>query len=129
MDIIFAIVLIAFGFSYFIWHLAKNRPFPAWGFSILLVAVFVGIFFSIRDKATRVTVKGIGSIETAVEQAYANADTVAQIKQHLQIFQDYSMAVDAARNDNRKAFEQLKSMAIDKSFPYHLQAQQASNKI
>jgi hypothetical protein len=58
------------------WWVTKDSPHKGWAFTICLVAVFVGIVFLVKDRAIEITVRGVGTIKAASEQAAIDAQAV-----------------------------------------------------
>ncbi|MBA7709837.1 hypothetical protein ES703_118763 [subsurface metagenome] len=145
------------------------------------LAVFAGIAFLISDRITELSMKGIGTIKAAAEQASADANVVSELKKRvedqsatvdlvakeaadakklvnalslknskaeeklsqldksindgnlavkeLQIYTQFNRVVLAAKNDSRRAYEQLWAWSADSSYPLQKDATQTIQTI
>jgi len=66
------------------WWLTSNKPYKGWFFAICLVVIFFSIFLIIQDRATEITVKGVGTIKAAVEQATEDVNEIAELKKRVE---------------------------------------------
>lgn len=157
-------------------HLHKN-----WAMCICIIAIFVGIFFILQDRAIEISFKWLGTIKAAAKQAATDAETIAKIKeriesqsatvdlvaqsaaevhkttteiaqkneileekvkelnnliskatdklQTLENITEFSKITIAAQNDDRRAFDVLKSWVENKSFPMRKEATNVFVKI
>lgn len=60
-------------------HVPKLVAIP-----LCLIAVFGGAFLVLQDRVTELTVKGIGTIKSAAEQAIADANAIADLKNRVE---------------------------------------------
>jgi len=66
------------------WWVTRNYPYKNWVFAVCLVAVFSGIFLLVQDRATEITIKGVGTIRAAVEQASVDAQAIADVRRRIE---------------------------------------------
>ncbi len=149
--------------------------------TLCFLTVFAGLALILQERITELTIKGVGTIKTAVQQVTSDAKTVAELKERvenqsatvdlvakeaskakalseevadknkraedkletldkaidkanttleeLEAVTEFTTAVVAAQNDDRKAFDKLKLWAEDKAYRFSGRAQQAWNKI
>ena len=145
------------------------------------LAVFAGLALILYDRITELSVKGVGTIKTAVEQASADANAISKLKKRvegqsatvdlvakeaadakqlvnalseknskaeeklsqldksindgnlavkeLQIYTLFNRVVLAAKNDSRRAYEQLLTWHADSSYPLQKDATQTIQTI
>lgn len=67
-----------------IWWTATNQSGRVAGVAICIVAALIGMAFVVHDRLTELTIKGVGTIKAASEQALADAQTVAALKQRVE---------------------------------------------
>lgn len=133
----FFIILNALAFA--IYWVTGNNPHKVWIIPVCTVAIIVGIFFTLYDRAIEITFKGIGTIKAAAKQAVIDAETISDLKKRIE---NQSATIDlvaqkateahktilelekitefykieaAAQNDDRKAFDKLASLVDNKS--------------
>ena len=77
---ILGIIVIIVSLAITTWWLLGQHPHKGWAFLICIVALLVGAFLMLEESATKLTVKGIGTIKSASEQAKVNAKAVTDLK-------------------------------------------------
>lgn len=90
------------------WWLLGEHPYKGWAFSICLTAVFVGAFMILHERVTEVTLEGVGTIKSAVEQATADANSISEIKNRIQ---SQSATIDLVAMKATETIDQLKFIA------------------
>lgn len=65
------------------WTLGEN-PHKSWAFGVCLAAMFAGAFLILQDRATEITIKGVGTIKSAAEQATTDAKAIAELRDRMQ---------------------------------------------
>jgi len=76
--------------------------------SICLIAIFAGFFLIIQDRVIEITVKGVGTIKAAAEQATSDANTIAEIKKRIEA---QSATVDLVAEKAASTVNQLQNIA------------------
>jgi hypothetical protein len=66
------------------WWVARDCPHKNWMFAVCLLALFSGAFLIVQDRATEITVKGIGTIKAAAEQASIDAQVVRDLRERIE---------------------------------------------
>jgi hypothetical protein len=66
------------------WWVMGEHPHKGWAFTLCLSAVFVGAFLVLQERVTELTVKGIGTIKSAAEQASADAIAISELKERVE---------------------------------------------
>lgn len=106
------------------WWVIGEHPHKGWAFSLCLVALFVGAFLVLQERVTELTIKGIGTIKSAAEQASTDANAISDLKARVEAQSatvdliakdaaDAKQLVDDLSEKNSKAEEKLSQ--IDKS--------------
>ncbi len=62
------------------WWVIGEHPHKKWAFTLCLAAMFGGAFLVKQETVTELTVKGIGTMKSVVEQASADANTISDLK-------------------------------------------------
>ncbi len=91
------LILNALGFA--IYWSAEVHTNKGWVIFLCLVCVFVGIFFTLHDRALEITFKGIGKIKAAEKQATTDAKAISDIKDKIE-------NQEKITSDLRKAIEE-----------------------
>ena len=65
------------------WWIGTGRAHSAVFIPVCLIAVFAGIVLIMQDRALEITIKGVGSIKAAAEQAILDAKQVTEIKDQI----------------------------------------------
>lgn len=106
------------------WWVIGEHPHKGWAFTLCLSAVFVGAFLVLEERVTELTVKGIGTIKSAAEQASADANAISDLKTRVEAQSatvdliskeaaDAKLLVNDLAEKNSKAEEKLSQ--LDKS--------------
>lgn len=66
------------------WWVATGKPNRGFMVMVALAGIFVGIFLLVQDRVLEITIKGIGTIKAAAEQAVLDAKQVAEIRQRIE---------------------------------------------
>ena len=66
------------------WWVMGKHPYKGWAFTLCLSAIFVGAFLVLQERVTELTVKGIGTIKSAAEQASADASAISELKERVE---------------------------------------------
>ncbi len=77
--------------------------------TVCLIAAFVGIVFTMHDRAIEITFNKIGTIKAAAEQATADAKEIAEIKKRIEA---QSATVDIVAQRANTTIEQLHKIAL-----------------
>lgn len=94
------------------YHANADAPRRLVTSSILIGGLFVGFFLFLHDRITKMKVKGIGEMETVVEQATADAKTVTEIRRRIE---NQAATIDAVANqaiNARKLSEDLEARRV-----------------
>jgi uncharacterized protein YoxC len=73
-----------------------------WIISICLIAVFAGIALTFQDRITELTIKGVGTLKAATEQASAKLDEIEAIRKRVE---SQSATIDLIAKDAKDARE------------------------
>ncbi|MDA2933229.1 hypothetical protein MYX82_02685 [Acidobacteria bacterium AH-259-D05] len=135
------------------WWVASGRPHSVGAGFVCLLAVFAGIVLMVLDRATEISIKGVGTIKAAVEQVSQDAKQIAEIRERIEnqsatvnlvareaseakkLVQEasqllaFTTTVVAAQTDDRVAFDKLNAWADDKSDPFSSRALEAWQSI
>jgi len=76
--------------------------------SVCVLAVFVGVIFTMHDRAIEITFNKIGTIKAAAEQATADANEVAAIKERIEA---QSATVDLVAESAAKAHNLIEDLS------------------
>jgi uncharacterized membrane protein YccF (DUF307 family) len=66
------------------WWIYKDHHSKVSAISLCIVAVFIGVFFILKDRITEITIKDVGTIKSAVKQATIDAEVIAEIRKRIQ---------------------------------------------
>lgn len=125
---IFGIVLVCAGLisaGYWITTDGRNLGYVV---AFSAVVVLVGIAFTLHERITELTVKGVGTIKAAVNEAQTDAKAIKDLKTEIEQLKtdlEFTATFTAAQSDNRKAFDQLTQWAKEPNHPLCSQAKQA----
>lgn len=121
------------------WYVISGRPRPVLASSFTFLAIFVGIFFVVYERATEITITGVGTIKAAAKSAEGDAAAIAKVltrveaqsatidlvaakateaeklSKELDRLVKFSTTILAARADDRQAFDRLLGYANEKS--------------
>jgi hypothetical protein len=84
MDKLLGFLLIANAVTVTGWWVSRDYPHKSWVFAVCLVAVFAGVFLLVQERATEITIKGVGTIKAAAEQASVDAQVVAEVRKRIE---------------------------------------------
>jgi len=90
------------------WWVMGEHPHKGWGFTLCLAAVFGGVFLVLQGRVTEVTVKGIGTIKSAAEQASADANAISELKDRVEA---QSATVDLIAKEAADAKQLVKDLS------------------
>jgi hypothetical protein len=76
--------------------------------TLCFLAVFAGIALVVSDRITEVSMKGVGTIKAAAEQASADANEISALKNRVEA---QSATVDLIAKDSASTLDQLRSIA------------------
>lgn len=76
------------------------HQYKGWVVSVCVLAIFVGLIFTMHDRAIEITFERIGTIKAAAEQANADADDIAAIKKRIE---SQSATIDLVANEASQA--------------------------
>lgn len=159
------------------WWITNSRANSGLVLGLCGLAVFAGMFLILQDRATEITVKGVGTIKAAAQQAQVDAQQVAELRGRVerqsatidavaaqavearklseelarkneladqklkgidetlqratkvlaeqQQLAEFTATVQAAQNDDRRAFDKLRQWAEDRKYPFAGRASQA----
>lgn len=80
----------------------------AWVISLCVLAVFVGIIFTMHDRAIEITFNKVGTIKAAAEQATADAKGISEIKKRIE---SQSATIDLIAEKAVTTINQLRNIA------------------
>jgi len=66
------------------WWVSTDHPYKSWVVAICIIALFVGTFMILQDRAIEVSFKGVGTIKAAAQQAMTDATVIADIKNRVE---------------------------------------------
>jgi hypothetical protein len=108
------VLLVVGGVLFSFWQLTRtakkeiSRTSKAPLLMASFLSVFAGVAFALEDRITEFTIKGIGTIRTATEQAIADADDVASLKARVE---NQSATVDLVASQATKAKDLSETVA------------------
>lgn len=76
--------------------------------SICLIAIFAGFFLIIQDRVIEITVKGVGTIKAAAEQASADANEISELKNRIEA---QSATVDLVADKAQSTVKSLQELS------------------
>ena len=79
-----------------------------WVVSVCVLAVFVGVIFTMHSRAIEITFKNVGTIKAAAERATADANEVAAIKKRIEA---QSATVDLVAESAAKAHNLIEDLS------------------
>lgn len=77
--------------------------------AVCVLAAFIGIVFTMHDRAIEITFEKIGTIKAASEQATADANEIAEIRKRIEA---QSATVDIVAQRANRTIEQLQNIAL-----------------
>ena len=84
INILIGCILILLGFIIAFFYLIQKFPKPGLAMTVCFLIVFIGIFFIVLDRATKLVIPGIGLIELAEERAYASLEIINSLKTQME---------------------------------------------
>src|SRR5437867_1463717 len=102
------ILLIVVALSATGWWVAGDRAHKPWVFTVCLAAIFAGAFLILQDRATEITLKGVGTIKSAAERATSDAKAVAALRERVEA---QSATVDAVAQRAKEAHDLAETAA------------------
>lgn len=74
--VILIVIALATAFGW----VAADRPNKGWVFTVCLLAIFAGCFLTVHERATEISVRGIGTIKAAAKQATSDATAITELR-------------------------------------------------
>ncbi len=62
------------------WWVSTEHPHKPWVVTACILALFVGTFMILQDRAIEISLKGVGTIKAAAQQATTDASAIADVK-------------------------------------------------
>ena len=90
------------------WLLTSTQAHKVGVLSICALAIFAGCILMLQDRAIEITVKGVGKIKAAAEQATSDANAIAEIKERIEA---QSATVDLVAEKAASTVNQLQNIA------------------
>jgi len=66
------------------WWVSSNHKHKGWVVIACTLALFAGIFMMLQDRAIEISLKGVGTIKAAAEQATTDAAAIADVKKRVE---------------------------------------------
>ena len=66
------------------WWVCTDHPHKKWAIFSGLIAIFVGMYFTVQDRAIEITIEKVGTIKAAAEQATVDAQAVADLRKRIE---------------------------------------------
>jgi hypothetical protein len=66
------------------WWVSTEHPYKSWAVTACIIALFIGMFMILQDRAIEISLKGVGTIKAAAEQASTDASAIANIKTRIE---------------------------------------------
>lgn len=115
------ILLILISITFAAWHITTKSTHNYFIITLCLISVFAGLALILQDRATELTVKGIGTIKAATQQAQSDAKTIAELTERVEnqsaivalVAKDASKAKEISEevaDKNRRAEEKLNTL-------------------
>ena len=89
------------------WWVVTDHPYKPWAVLIGLVAIFVGVYFTVQDRAIEITIEKVGTIKAAARQATVDAQAVADLRQRIEA---QSATVDLVAESATKAHNLIEDL-------------------
>ncbi len=106
--------LIAFNsFIITFWWVATGHSNKAAVITLCLITVFFSIFLIIKDRATEITIKGIGSIKAATDQAVLDAKQIKDIRERMEAQSATVEVVAKHASEAKKLSEEAKDLSAE----------------
>lgn len=95
------------------WWVTRDLPHKNWTLIMCLVTVFTGMFLLLQDRATEITVRGVGTIKAAAEQASADAVAIADVRKRIEAQSATVDLVAQQATNAQKLSKELSQKAAD----------------
>ena len=92
------------------WWVLGEHSHKGWAFVICIVALFAGAFLILEEQATELTVKGIGTIKSAAEQAKVDVKAITDLKDRAEA---HTATVDRIAKEAAMAKQLLNDLNIN----------------
>jgi len=92
-------------------RIGGDKSLKGWVLTLCFLAVFAGMFLIVCDRATEISIKGVGTIKAAAERATVDANAIAELRQRVEA---QSSMVDLVAKEAARAHE-LAEAAVSKT--------------
>ena len=90
------------------WWVCTEHPHKKWAISSGLIAIFVGVYFTVQDRAIEITIGQVGTIKAAAKQATVDAQAVADLRKRIEA---QSATVDLVAQSAIKAHNLIEDLS------------------
>jgi len=90
-----------------IWWVCTDHPYKTWAISAGLIAIFVGVYFTIQNRVTEITIEKVGTIKAAADQATVDALAVSILRKRIEA---QSATVDFVAQSATKAHKLINKL-------------------
>ncbi|MEN6578725.1 MAG: hypothetical protein ABFD90_20435 [Phycisphaerales bacterium] len=90
------------------WWVCTDHPHKTWAILVGLVAIFVGVYFTVQDRAIEITIEKVGTIKAAAQQATADAQAVTELRRRIEA---QSATVDLVAESATKAHNLIEELS------------------
>jgi len=90
------------------WWVCTEHPHKGWAVLASLVTIFVGVYFTVQDRAIEITIKNVGTIKAAAKQAVIDAQAVADLLKRIEA---QSATVDLVAESAIKAHDLIEELS------------------
>ena len=95
------------------WYVTRHFPFKKWALGACLIAMFAGAFLLIQDRATEITIAGVGTIKASAEKASEDARAIADLRKRIEAQSStVDLVAQEATNAHRLSAELSQKSAI-----------------
>lgn len=94
-----------------VWWVSTEHPHKPWAITACILALFVGMFMVLQDRAIEITLKGVGSIKAAAQQATTDANAIASLKERIEAQSATIDLVATKASEARNLVDQLAERA------------------
>ena len=91
------------------WWVCTNHPYKTWAIFAGLVAIFVGVYFTVQDRAIEISIEKVGTIKAAAEQATIDAQAVTALRNRIE---SQSATVDLVAQSATKAHKLIEDLLL-----------------
>lgn len=91
------------------WWVCTDHPHKTWAISVGLVAIFVGVYFTVQDRAIEISIEKVGTIKAAAEQATIDAQAVTTLRNRIE---SQSATVDLVAQSASKAHKLIEDLLL-----------------